>query len=103
MLKTNPLKVVVVAALVILLLLTVSMDITAEDVTVRTISADDVQTVDTDDIRPIRAEESEVSATNKQDQVSTKLLDDARYSWARDDIEELASQGAVIGYPDGTF
>ena len=103
MLKTNPLKVVVVAALVILLLLTVSMDITAEDVTVRTISTDNLQTVDADDIRPIRAEESEVSATNKQDQVSTKLLDDARYSWARDDIEELASQGAVIGYPDGTF
>lgn len=103
MLKTISPKVIVVAALVILLLLTVSMEITAEDDGVRTISADDVQTISADDIRPISAEEPEGASDEGQNQVSTKQLDDARYSWARDDIEELASLGAVLGYPDGTF
>lgn len=78
MLKTVPVKVIVAAALVLLVLLTVSMRITAEE-RARIIKADD----DT--------------------KGSAEALADAKYSWARDDIEALAGLGAVIGYPDGSF
>lgn len=91
-LKTIPLKVVVVAVLVILMLLTVSLEITARD-EMKTISAEEATVVK----NPTKADGETTS--NKAD----KTLDDARYSWARDDIEALAKMGAIIGYPDGTF
>lgn len=74
MLKTTRMKAIVAAALAVLALLTLSMRITADE------PGTDTATV-----------------------VKADALEDAKYSWARDDIRALADQGAVLGYPDGTF
>jgi hypothetical protein len=67
-------KAIVAAALAVLALLTLSMRITAD-------------------------EPGTATATT----VKAEALEDAKYSWARDDIGALAELGAVLGYPDGTF
>lgn len=74
MLKTTRMKAIVAAALAVLALLTLSMRITAD-------------------------EPGTATATT----VKAEALEDAKYSWARDDIGALAELGAVLGYPDGTF
>lgn len=74
MLKTTRMKAIVAAALAVLALLTLSMRITADE-----------------------------PGTDTATAVKAETLEDAKYSWARDDIGALADLGAVIGYPDGTF
>lgn len=74
MLKTTRMKAIVAAALAVLALLTLSMRITAD-------------------------EPGTATATT----VKAEALEDAKYSWAHDDIGALAELGAVLGYPDGTF
>ena len=74
MLKTTRMKAIVAAALTVLALLTLSMRITADE-----------------------------PGTDTDTAVKAEALEDAKFSWARDDIGALAEQGAVLGYPDGTF